>query len=141
MRLSPYAFIGVWLVAIAAVRAEISPFSGRFQGTGRACYGTLAVTAKTISWITPFSQCKSMGYELVERNSREGQMRITYRLKPGAGNCRYTVLALTHSGTVDGAGWEVTAYGSETSYRTDKFNGYKTRSEDMLSCPLVRDDG
>jgi hypothetical protein len=99
------------------------------------------VAEKTISWMTPFSQCKSMGYELIERGSREGQMRMTYRLKPGAGSCRYTVLTLTHRGTVDGTGWEVTAYGSETSYRTDKSNGYKTRSEDMLSCPLVRDDG
>jgi hypothetical protein len=140
MRLSPYAFIGMWLFATAAVQAEASPFFGRFQGTGRACYGTLAVTAKTISWQTPFSQCKSMPYELIERASREGKMRMTYRLKPGA-SCRYTVLTLTHSGTIDDTGWEVTAYGSETSYQTDKSSGYKTRSEDMLSCRLVRDDG
>ena len=82
-----------------------------------------------------------MRSELIERDSREGQTRTTYRLKPGAGTCRYTILTLIHNGTIDGTGWEVTAYGSEKSYTADKSNGYKARSEDMLSCPLVREDG
>jgi hypothetical protein len=107
----------------------------------RSSLRKLEVTAKTISWLTPFSPCKSMRYALIDQGSRDGTMRRTYRLEPAAAGCRYTVLTLTHSGTANGTGWEVTAYGSEKSYRADQSDGYKTRSEDMLSCPLVRDDG
>ena len=139
MRIVVYTFFPICLLALPTARADTSSFTGHFQGTGRACYGTLAVQPKTISWLTPFSQCKPARYELVERDSHDGQMRMTYRLKSTAAGCRYTVLTLTHRGTADDTGWEVTGYGSEQSYRTDKASGYTIRSEDMLSCPLVRE--
>jgi hypothetical protein len=139
MRLVWYIFIPFFLLALTKARAETSSLTGRFQGTGRACYGTLSVEPKTISWLTPFSQCKSTPYEIVERDSFDGKMKTTYRLKRGAASCRYTVLVLTHSGADDGSGWEITGYGSEQSYRTDKSSGYTIRSEDMMSCPLVRE--
>lgn len=141
MRVSLYTFLGTCLVAATAAQAKDSPFTGHFQGTGRACYGTLSVQAKTISWTTPFSQCTSISYELVERSKQDGQTTITYRFKSHPGSCRYTILALTHHGAADATGWEVTGYGSEKSYRTDKSNAYKARAEDMMSCPLVRDPG
>jgi hypothetical protein len=141
MRVIPCASIAICLLTLTTVRAETSSFTGRFQGTGRACYGTFAVEAKTISWLTPFSQCKSMRYQIIERGADNEQMKTVYRLNPGAASCRYTILTLTHSGTSERAGWEVTGYGSEQSYRTDKSSGYKTRSEDMMSCPLVREHG
>ena len=141
MRVVSYTFVPFLLLALTAARAETSSLTEHFQGTGRACYGTLAVEAKTISWLTPFSQCKPVPYEIVERDSFDGKMKTTYRLQRGAASCRYTVLTLTHSGVEDGSGWEVTGYGSEQSYRTDKSSGYKIRSEDMMSCPLVRKRG
>jgi hypothetical protein len=100
---------------------------GRFQGTGRACYGTLAVRAKTITWTTPFSQCKSMPYELVEQHKQGKKVSMTYRLKTHPGICRYTILALTHHGSADDTGWEVTGYGAEQ------------RADHVMSCSLIRE--
>lgn len=54
---------------------------------------------------------------------------------------RTAKFTLAHSGTSTHSGWKVIGYGSEQSYRTDKLSGYKTSSEDMMSYPLVREDG
>jgi len=139
MRAIPCASIAICLLTLTTARAETSSFTGRFQGTGRTCYGTLAVQAKTISWLTPFSGCRPVRYQIIEHDAQNEQMKTVYRLEPGATSCRYAILILTHSGTSTDSGWEVTGYGSEQSYRTGKSSDYKTSSEDMMSCPLVRE--
>jgi hypothetical protein len=139
MRAIACVLIGACLAETATVQAENHQPAGRFIGSGRACYGTLAVKAKSISWLTPFSQCKSVPYELMGRDEHGDESRVTYRLKPGAGSCRYNVLSLTHKGHADDTGWDVTGYGSEQSYQADKASGYRAKTEDMMSCYLVRD--
>jgi hypothetical protein len=141
MRPIAYVLIGTCMMAIAAAQAETRPLTGRFQGSGRACYGTLDVRTKTISWLTTFSQCNSTPYELIERNEQGEELRMTYRLKPGTDTCRYAILSLTHAGVAENTGWDVTGYGSEQSYQTDKASGYKAKAEDMMSCYLTRDPG
>jgi hypothetical protein len=123
------------------VQAETHQLTARFMGSGRACYGPLTVGTKTISWLTPFSQCKSVSYALIEGDARGDISRVTYRLKPDAGSCRYPVLSLTHKGRAKHSGWDVTGYGSEQSYQDDKASGYQAKSEDMMSCYLIRDPG
>jgi hypothetical protein len=141
MRTVAFVLIGASLMAVAASRAETWPLTGRFLGSGRACYGTLAVRTKTISWLTSFSQCKSIPYELIERNQQGEELRVTYRLKLGTDSCRYAVLSLTHTGSAKDTGWGVTGYGSEHSYQADKASGYSAKDEDMMSCYLTRDSG
>lgn len=138
MRMISFAFTGILVVAVTA-QAQTEPLTGRFQGTGRACYGTLTVQAKTISWLTSFSQCKSTPYRLVSQEKHNGQTRMTYRLTSSPANCRFAVLSLTHAGPAENTGWEVSGYGSEQSYLADKSSGYKAKTEDMMSCYLVRD--
>jgi hypothetical protein len=138
MRIIRHAFIGAFLVTTLTVQAEPKPLTGRFQGSGRACYGTLTIQAKTISWLTPFSQCKSMSYELVDPEKHKGRAGLTYRLTSQAGNCRFAILSLTHAGPAENTGWEVTGYRSEQSYRADKSSGYQSKAEDVMSCYLVR---
>lgn len=135
--------IAFYLVANSAAQAETRPFTGRFLGSGRACYGTLDIREKTISWLTTFSQCKSMSYQLIERYARKAGSRMTFRLRPGAGagGCRYSILSLTHSGSAADSGWEVTGYGSEQSYTNDKAGGYEIQSADQMPCYLIRQPG
>lgn len=123
-------------------QAGEAPFTGRFLGTGRACYGMLAVRTQTISWLTSFSQCKALPYELVERTDEGGRLRITWRFTRSVPACRYSLITLTHDGGYDqDIGWNVIGYGSEQSYRTDRNAGYTADTPDALSCYLVRDDG
>ena len=128
-------------VGLTAQAGE-APFTGRFLGTGRACYGMLAVRTKTISWLTSFSQCQTLPYELVERTDSGGRLRITWRFTRSIPACRYQLISLTHDGGPDhDIGWNVTGYGSEQSYLTDRSAGYPADAPDALSCYLVRDSG
>ena len=119
--------------------AANSTIIGKFSGTGRSCHGSLVVKAATISWITPFSQCKSVPVELLERQDETGQLRMTYRLKRQPRHCLYRVVMLQQdaSAAVIG-GWSVVGYGSVQSYEADKQSGYTLNAPDMMTCPVTR---
>lgn len=141
MRVINYALIAAAMATGGAV-ADTAPLTGRFLGTGRACYGTLAIHTKTISWLTTFSQCKSVPYKLVERSESAGQLRLTYRFEHPPASCRYRVVSLTHNTAAgEDQGWQVTGYDTEASYSADKASGYTAKDGDIMSCYLVRDPG
>lgn len=129
------------LTCCAALVASASPVAAgpsveRYLGTGRACYGALTITPKKISWLTPFSQCQSTGYQVVEHDST----RTTFRLDHPASTCRYRLLSLTHDVAVEpDMGWNVTGYRDERSYRAHKASGFASSPERSLSCYLIRD--
>ena len=127
-------------VGLTAQAGE-APFTGRFLGTGRSCYGMLAVRTQTISWLTTFSRCQGP-YTLVERTDSDGSLRITWRFTRSLPACRYKLISLTHNGGTDqDIGWNVTGYGNEQSYVADKSVGYTAATPDTMSCYLVRDSG
>lgn len=127
---------------VLTAQAVEAPFTGRFVGTGRACYGMLAVRTQTISWLTSFSQCQALPYELAEQTDGDGHLRITWRFTRSTPACRYQIISLTHDGGPDqDIGWNVTGYGSQQSYLRDKSAGYKGATPDTMSCYLVRDSG
>jgi hypothetical protein len=138
MRAIAHVLIGTCLVAVTAMATETGSLTGHFEGTGRACYGTLAIKAKTISWQTTFSQCKAAPFELIEQDRKNGKIRLAYRLKARTPGCRYSILTLTHAGPASETGWEATGYGSRQSYEADKSSSYKANAADMMSCPLIR---
>lgn len=134
--------LALFLAAGLTAHASEAPFTGRFLGGGRACYGMLAVRTKTISWLTSFSQCKALPYELVERAGGGAGLRITWRFTRNIPACRYRLISLSHKGGPDkDIGWNVIGYGSEQSYLADKAAGYAADGPDALSCYLVRDEG
>jgi hypothetical protein len=125
-----------------AVDAAAPVFTGRFLGTGRACYGSLVIRDKTMSWLTTFSQCRSLPYEVIERgDDGAGPSRLTFRLTRSVPACKYQVVSLTHNGVDEGIGWEVTGYGNDRSFAADRAGGYKANTPDMMSCYLIRDPG
>ncbi len=136
----PVAAIGI-AIGFAAQAAE-PPFTGRFLGSGRACYGTFAVHAKTVSWLTSFSQCQAVPVELVERDDSGGVLRLTYRFTRGASSCRFGTVSLAHDGSKSqDIGWQVVGYASEARFLEDKASGYTMNAPDMTSCSLIRDPG
>lgn len=138
MRILVGFFITSFLATITIAKAQSLPFAGRFQGTGRACHGTLAASTRTLSWHTTFSQCESMTHEQIGQEKQGDKTRMAYRRKGNSASCRYAVLTLTHAGTMNDTGWEVTGYGSEQSYQADKASGYRSKGQDIMSCYLVR---
>lgn len=131
------------ITIVLSVGAQASPpFTGRFLGTGRACYGTLAVQTKTVSWLTSFSQCRALPVDLIEQEDAGGSMRRTYRFTRGSSSCRFEVVSLSHDNSKGpDIGWQVVGYPTEVSFLQDKESGFSTRSPDMMACYLTRDPG
>lgn len=92
----------------------------------------------TISWITPFSRCREVPYEIIDRDDTSDTRRLTYRFPRGAASCHYRIVSLAHKGSAAlETGWEVTGYGDEASYHGDKAAGFSGSTPDLMSCYLV----
>jgi hypothetical protein len=130
-----------WIATVLAVSGAFavdSPFTGAFLGTGRSCYGGLYIRTKTISWLTPFSQCQRVPYEVIDRREKGNQRAFVFHLKQHAKSCGFDVLYLHHPDTPNlDIDWEIIGYVSLESYETDKKNGYKATLPNSMSCSLV----
>jgi hypothetical protein len=123
-------------LAVAFAASAVAPKVERFLGTGRACYGALTITPKTLSWITPFSRCDPVSFQIVEQDPG----RTTFRMAETMSECRYQVLSLTHQHPDDpDKGWHVTGYRDESSYREHKATSFSSNQSRTLSCYLIRD--
>lgn len=134
------AIFGITFVLGSNALASTAPATGHFTGTGRACYGTLAVATKTISWNTAFSHCKPRPFRLTEETRIDGKRRLTFAFSEIVPACRFQVISLTHDeNSGDDSGWEATGYADLASYQADKRSAYTRNAPDMMSCALVRD--
>lgn len=113
-------------------------FTGTFSGTGRACAGLLHVQNKTLTWQTPFSQCRKMAYEVIEQSQQGNERRPVFQLRQSNKQCLYEVLYLYHRDTTNpDINGHVIGYKTRADYTADKQDGYKANSPDTLSCYLV----
>ncbi|RYH16501.1 MAG: hypothetical protein EON54_28250, partial [Alcaligenaceae bacterium] len=93
----------------SAATASDKPFTGVFEGTGRACSGEMHVRAKTLEWRSTYSTCTAAQYEVLEKSAAEGHERMVFRLKKRSSQCRYPVIEAARSSEY---GWNVTGYQS-----------------------------
>jgi hypothetical protein len=131
----------LFLAVVAGLPVQAASLTPRatFTGEGRSCHGSLAITAPTISWMTPFSQCKAVPVQLLERRDENGHVRLTYRLKRQPRHCLYRIVMLHHESSAnDDDAWSVVGYGSAETYESDKKSGYTLNAPDMIICPLTR---
>ena len=64
------SIVVITLLGLApVVQARAEKLTGTFVGTGRACSGRLVVQAKTVSWVTAFSRCESLPYDVIEQST------------------------------------------------------------------------
>jgi hypothetical protein len=90
----------------------------------------LTITARGITWMTPFSLCSTSRYLIRDHRNGPDGIRITYQLERP--KCRYSVLVLTHAAAADmDIGWNVVGYPSLKSAN-------QNRTEDALGCYLYR---
>lgn len=105
---------------------------GTYNGTGRACFGTLKISADRIVWNTPFSQCSSSGFSVLSRYADHRGTGAAFVLTNPGPKCRSRVLLLTHDNKSDShIGWNVTGFESVDTYAPEK-------PETGLSCYLVK---
>ena len=101
------------------------------MGSGRACYGMLTITARAITWMTPFSRCRTSPYSIVDREEGPDGLRVTYQLQQPSRKCRYPVLVLSHRADADNdIGWNAEGYPS--------LDAMAQRAEDRIGCYLYR---
>lgn len=116
----------LWLGGLPPAQADggVPAPTGRWQGGGRACHGTLAITPRRLSWHTPFSRCTALPYRT--EPAEGGATRYTLlRRNPG---CRFQAVVLGPVGPVGPAGQGWQALGLPPGAAAG--NG--------LACPLVR---
>ncbi|WP_208909903.1 hypothetical protein [Paracidovorax avenae] len=128
------ACLGAFQGATAAADQAVS---GVFEGTGRACSGTLKIQKKNLEWRSAFSSCHSTPYEVLERSHGIDQDRVVLHLKKLNDRCRYSVIEMERRGRYQ---WNVTAYSSLKEFNNRKLPDWSNSSlpeRQTLSCPMV----
>ena len=133
-KVKPFFLLIGFLITLPAntLADDYKYFAGDFNGGGRACYGKLTIKHKTISWHTPFSICRTLPYEIIEKSQQGNEQRIVYFLKKRNKECFYQVISLTHKDiTKPDMDWGVIGYQSFTDYTNNILHN-------TLGCGLVR---
>lgn len=140
MQMTAFAGLVLALLLAGETSAADKPFTGVFEGTGRACSGNLYIRSKTVEWNTPFSVCKRTTYEVLEKDfSGEGK-RLALHLKTRSKRCAYVVVEATKADSVSPYAWNITGYQSLEAFQKRELPGWKHSALDermTLSCPVV----
>ncbi|WP_233801800.1 hypothetical protein [Paraburkholderia sp. HP33-1] len=126
--------VGSFVISAAAAD---KPFSGKFDGTGRACSGSLVVRPRTIEWNSAFSVCKPVQYEVLEQNFGGKHRRIVFRLKKRSSQCRFEVVEIEHA---SGYNWNVSGYRSVEEFQKRGLADWSNSplpERQVLSCLMV----
>ena len=103
--------------------------AGVWQGGGRACSGTLSISAKRLTWRTPFSRCLGLPYASSALPSQQGDSRVLLTLAQRQAGCLYGAVELVRRPVAGGEpAWE--ALGRLAPSTEDKAAG--------LACPMVQ---
>jgi len=114
----------------AADRLRVPDYAhGNFKGSAH-CYGMLTITSRLITWMTPFSFCRSSPYIVHDLQESRSGTRITFLLTHPSAKCFYPVLVLTHDRSA-GIGWNVAPHRSLENAGLD-------RDDVWASCYLYR---
>lgn len=136
MQLSKAVVLGLVSLAGVAVAAD-APFTGVFNGTGRACFGALYVRTRTIEWITTYSICKPSRYEVLEKDLTGDHKRIAFRIKTRSRHCLYEVFELQQDSRY---GWSAGGYQSLEAFQKRALPDWKNSPLEerlVLWCPMV----
>ena len=108
--------------------------TGTYLGGGRACFGKLSISARSLTWRTPFSHCSGVPYRFSNLGAKNGATAYLFRLQLNQRECRYTSVVLLQKAAVAGeATWEALGYRSVADQQAG-------RLDHALACPMVRSD-
>jgi hypothetical protein len=105
--------------------------TGRWEGGGRACTGTLEITRQTLAWTSSFSRCAASPYRAEPLKSEGGDYRTLFVLARKSASCPFSVIELRQGRVTNGeSSWDAIGYPSRAAWQ----------QEDMrqaLACPLT----
>jgi hypothetical protein len=107
-------------------------FVGKFEGTGRACYGHLTVTEKKISWKSSFSDCKTSDYKIIRQEEKDDTHRIVFERSKNNQKCLFPIVEMVHKNAdKDYLNWNVTGYTSREQFDKDYI-------QERMTCLMIR---
>lgn len=120
--------------------AESKAITGVFQGTGRACSGTLHIEAKSIKWNSAFSTCSSTRYAVLEKSQPAENQRTAFLLKKASNNCHYKVIEVERA---EAYNWTITGYQTEEAFQKRNLPDWANSplpERQTLSCLMIKGD-
>jgi hypothetical protein len=120
--------------------AADKPFTGVFEGTGRACSGNLYIRSRTVEWNTPFSVCKRAAYDVLEKDFAGDGKRLALHRRTRSKRCAYVVIEIAKVDSVSPYAWNVTGYQSLEAFQKrvqPDWLGSPLPERLTLSCPTV----
>lgn len=108
-----------------------SSFLGTYDGTGRACYGTVRLTAKVFSWESPFQSVRNAPYDVIEEKSDNNSKKIAIKLKKYSRKWQLPIIYLEHNIEEHELAWSIVGFTSIDDFR-------KMDTSNTLMCPLVK---
>jgi hypothetical protein len=113
------------------------PFTAAFMGSGRMCGGGLYIREKTISWLTQFSQCQRVPFEVIEQWGEGNERNIVFLLKRKPPKCQFGVIYLIHNPDPDfGVLWHAIGYTDAAAFRRGRDSNWHYRSSFSKWCSL-----
>ncbi len=107
-------------------------YLGKFEGSGRACYGKLEVKPKSVSWNITFSKCKASAYKILKIDQSGPRWEVVFERKLKDKKCFYPVLRLAHQIEKDpNIGWNVEGFATVKAHQEESV-------KDSISCYLYR---
>lgn len=131
-------FILLISYAFLTTAAGADALVGKFEGTGRSCYGPLVITRDSAKWNTPFSKCANGPYRLLNVSASNDGARTTIELLKRSASCGYRVLSLSKKRVEGDELWEVIAYVTRQDYERDVRSGFTASIRGRMGCALVR---
>lgn len=108
-----------------------SGFMGTYDGTGRACYGTVRLTAKTFSWRSPFQSVRNAPYDVVEEKTDNKSKILTIKLRKYSCKWQLPIIYLEHNAEEHELAWSIVGFTSMEDFK-------KMDTGNTLMCPLVK---
>ena len=106
-------------------------FLGSYSSTGRACYGTMKLTLKQFSWVTPFTQIKNSPYKILEQSKSETEQKITLEILKKDKKWIYPVVTISHTSNIPEQCWNAVGYQSMEDFQKDNL-------PDSLCCLMLK---
>ena len=111
------------LVLAQGASASGSLMVGEFEGSGLACYGTLAIKANTLSWDTQALKCTTAGYKIIKHDSSAGAQTTIFQIDDPK-QCGFGAITL-ESDPKDPALWTAVGYQSLDDLHNAKLPVYQ----------------
>jgi hypothetical protein len=126
--------VGLLLLGLALTAAAQATLTGRFQGDGRACYGRLTVTPKSLHWTSSFARCGPAPYTLIEQRLQGEHPRAVFKMGAAGRHCDFAIVELARYNEWF---WSVKGYPSTEAYEKREQPGWKDMT--VLLCGMRKD--